>query len=418
MDNLREDFKNWLVRQGTIDELTNFLECSRSTIERLLRKGFFTLDVDSVNAYLKEHYHPSGITLVANPDFLHEKWYTIAEAAEFLNCSQTTIKRLIKNTYELNKLRKEGKIEVHFLREQLIIHKDSNSLEINFWNMHVLMANAQVNNMIDKVKASQAKNWSLGKCQGYAPLGYLNTKDENYRSTVILDEVRAPIITKLFEEYATGNHSIDSIWQLSKTLGLYTKMKSRRGNFVSKNTIYDILTNPFYYGEMCIKGEFISHIYPHIVSRSLFDKVQEIFAQNGNHNRNDSENQAKYTYAFRGLIKCKECGGLITPATAIKKNGSKYSHLRCANYKKCCHQAAVMEYVIFEQLEKEVFNKLSLPSNMQEPLKEQILRNLTDTSKLNTTIKINVTKKINELKIKEDKLLQAHIKKGSGDALD
>lgn len=240
-------------------------------------------------------------------------------------------------------------------------------------------------------------------------MGYLNTKDENYRSTVILDEVRAPIITKLFEEYATGNHSIDSIWQLSKTLGLYTKMKSRRGNFVSKNTIYDILTNPFYYGEMCIKGEFISHIYPHIVSRSLFDKVQEIFAQNGNHNRNDSENQAKYTYAFRGLIKCKECGGLITPATAIKKNGSKYSHLRCANYKKCCHQAAVMEYVIFEQLEKEVFNKLSLPSNMQEPLKEQILRNLTDTSKLNTTIKINVTKKINELKIKEDKLLDFYL---------
>lgn len=153
----------------------------------------------------------------------------------------------------------------------------------------------------------------------------------------------------------------------------------------------------------------ISHIYPHIVSRSLFDKVQEIFAQNGNHNRNDSENQAKYTYAFRGLIKCKECGGLITPATAIKKNGSKYSHLRCANYKKCCHQAAVMEYVIFEQLEKEVFNKLSLPSNMQEPLKEQILRNLTDTSKLNTTIKINVTKKINELKIKEDKLLDFYL---------
>lgn len=169
------------------------------------------------------------------------------------------LQRNYDDTYELNKLRKEGKIEVHFLREQLIIHKDSNSLEINFWNMHVLMANAQVNNMIDKVKASQAKNWSLGKCQGYAPLGYLNTKDENYRSTVILDEVRAPIITKLFEEYATGNHSIDSIWQLSKTLGLYTKMKSRRGNFVSKNTIYDILTNPFYYGEMCIKGEFISH---------------------------------------------------------------------------------------------------------------------------------------------------------------
>lgn len=233
------------------------------------------------------------------------------------------LQRSYDDTYELNRLRKEGKIEIHFLKEGLIITKDSAAMDLTFWNMHVLMANFQVNTMIDKVKASQAKNWSLGKCQGYAPLGYLNAKDENYRSTVILDETRAPIITKLFEEYATGNHTIDSIWKLSMTLGLYTKMKSRRGNFVSKNTLYDILTNPFYYGEMCIKGEFMPHIYPPIVSRSLFDKVQEIFAQNGNHNRNNSENQAKYTYAFRGLITCKECGGLITPATAVKKNGTK-----------------------------------------------------------------------------------------------
>ena len=319
------------------------------------------------------------------------------------------LQRNYDDTYELNKLRKEGKIEVHFLREQLIITKDSNSLEINFWNMHVLMANAQVNNMIDKVKASQTKNWSLGKCQGYTPLGYLNAKDENYRSTVILDEVRAPIIKKLFEEYATGAHSISTLWELAKNLGLYTKMKSRRGNFVSKNTIYDILTNPFYYGEMCIKGEFMPHTYPPIVSKELFDKVQETFIQKGNHNRSNSENQTKHTYAFRGLIRCKECGGLITPATAIKKNGSKYSHLRCANYKNCCHQSAVMEYVIFEQLENEVLNKLSLPAKMQELLKEQIIHNLNDTATLNTTIKTNITKKINELKIKEDKLLDFYL---------
>ena len=372
---------------------------------------------------ITQYCHDKGLKIIK--DFSIDESSTHGERKQYhemlnfaKNCSGRVaivvnyVDRLQRNyddTYELNKLRKEGKIEVHFLREQLIITKDSNSLEINFWNMHVLMANAQVNNMIDKVKVSQSKNWSLGKCQGYAPLGYLNAKDENYRSTVILDETRAPIITKLFEEYGTGNHTIDSIWKLSMTLGLYTKMKSRRGNFVSKNTIYDILTNPFYYGEMCIKGEFMPHVYPPIVSRSLFDKVQEIFAQNGNHNRNNSENQAKYTYAFRGLITCKECGGLITPATAIKKNGSKYRHLRCANYKKCCHQAAVMEYVIFEQLENEVFNKLSLPLNMQEPLKEQILRSLTDTSKLNTTIKINVTKKINELKVKEDKLLDFYL---------
>ena len=80
----------------TVDELTIFLDCSRSTVERLLRKGLFELNVDSVNAYLTEHYHPSVLTRIYQPDFLHEKWYTVAEAADFLKCSQTTVKRLLK----------------------------------------------------------------------------------------------------------------------------------------------------------------------------------------------------------------------------------------------------------------------------------------------------------------------------------
>ena len=68
-----------------------------------------------------------------------------------------------------------------------------------------------------------------------------------------------------------------------------------------------------------------------------------------------------------------------------------------------------MEYILVEQLENEVFKKLSLPLNLQELLKKQIIHDLTDTSKLNSTIKTNVTKKINELKIKEDKLLDFYL---------
>lgn len=80
----------------TVEELTNFLDCSRSTVERLLKKGLFELNVDSINSYLMAHYHPSTLTRILQPDFLNEKWYTIAEVADFLNCSQTTVKRLIK----------------------------------------------------------------------------------------------------------------------------------------------------------------------------------------------------------------------------------------------------------------------------------------------------------------------------------
>ena len=52
--------------------------------------------------------------------------------------------------------------------------------------MHVLFANAQINNMVDKVKDSQAKNWSEGKWQGTAPLGYLNRRDDDNKAIILL----------------------------------------------------------------------------------------------------------------------------------------------------------------------------------------------------------------------------------------
>lgn len=78
--------------------------------------------------------------------------------------------------------------------------------------MFVMFANAQVNSQTDKVKASQAKNWSEGKWQGTAPLGYLNKKDDDNKSIIIVDEIRAPIIKRLYQEYATGLHTVQSVW--------------------------------------------------------------------------------------------------------------------------------------------------------------------------------------------------------------
>ena len=49
------------------------------------------------------------------------------------------LQRSYDDTYELNKLRKEGKIEIHFLKEDLIITKDSAAMDLTFWNMHVLI---------------------------------------------------------------------------------------------------------------------------------------------------------------------------------------------------------------------------------------------------------------------------------------
>ena len=110
------------------------------------------------------------------------------------------------------------------------------------------MANFQVNTMIDKVKASQKKNWADGKWQGLAPIGYLNARDEDKKATVIIDPERAPIIKILFEEYATGLHSLQSLWYKSRELGLTSKEKNHfeksakynKRTFISRNKIEDM----------------------------------------------------------------------------------------------------------------------------------------------------------------------------------
>ena len=114
-------------RSVTVEELITFLGCSRSTIERLLKKGLFKLTIDSVNAFLEKHYHPSKITklysqdlLHDSQDLLHEKWYTVAEASDFVGCSETKIKQLLKQRllsytdYSARKIRISGNDLIFF----------------------------------------------------------------------------------------------------------------------------------------------------------------------------------------------------------------------------------------------------------------------------------------------------------------
>lgn len=309
----------------------------------------------------------------------------------------------------IDELRKQDKIEIHFLKENLILNQNSKGIDILFWNMCVLMANSYVLSLSDNVKRSMQYNWAQGKWQSKAPIGYLNIKGDQGKSTIIIDSQVAPIIKTLFQEYATGSHTTTSIWQLATKLGLCSKMKSRKGLPISKNTVYELLTNPFYYGVMCIKGEFIPHIYEPLISKELFDKVQLILTNNGNHNRTNVTEYAKTPYIFRGWIYCKECGCLITPETKIKKTGQRYIYLRCGHPNKVCHQKIVREDKIIDQLKHEVLDKITLSPTLQTLLKQKLTKDLTDTSSLNATLKGNITRNLAELKVKEDKLLDFYL---------
>lgn len=280
------------------------------------------------------------------------------KTAIVVNCVDR-LQRSYGDTPILDDMRKKGKLEIHFMKECLILSNHSTGMDILFWNMCVLMANSYVLSLSDNVRRSLEYNWAKGKWQGLAPLGYLNTRDNKGNAHIIIDEERAPIIKRMFEEYATGLHSAQSLLTFATHLGLTARTfgnTNRRPHPLNYNTVYEILRNPFYYGVMKVKGKLIPHIYDKIIDKKLYDRVQLILEAKSI-DREFLAKQQKYKtrkFAFRSIIRCGKCNHFMSPDCKIKKNKMSYVYFRCYNN---CGQPSANSKTLLNQLDNEVFSK-------------------------------------------------------------
>ncbi len=176
----------------------------------------------------------------------------------------------------LDKLRKQNKMVLHFL-DIGKLDGDSNSQQISFYQMSVVMANAYTNAISDNVKRSIIHKLKNGECIHKAPLGYLNVKDNNGKSHVIIDQTKACVVQEMFEHYSTGTYSLGDLVKFAKDRCLTNNFfKSGIERPLAKNAIALILKNPFYYGEMHIKKykKTYPHKYETIISKALYDECQ------------------------------------------------------------------------------------------------------------------------------------------------
>ncbi len=279
------------------------------------------------------------------------------KVAIVVNCVDR-LQRSYKDTPELDDLRRRDKIEVHFIKENLIIHKNSTGMEIMFWNMSVLMANSYVLSLSDNVKRSMKFNQQNGKWQALAPLGYINKRGEDGKAYVETDPIRAPSVQQLFFDFSTGLYTVTDIYERAKVAGLTHKT----GRPVLRATIYKMLTNPFYYGFMRLdRGEnLLPHIYDKLITEQMFNKCQRILRERGRKGLKKLNPNSK-EFAFRGLVRCGECGSMVSCEHHKKKSGAEFVYLKCHSFQRGtgCKQQPVNEKVLFEQLKTEVFDKIT-----------------------------------------------------------
>jgi site-specific DNA recombinase len=303
--------------------------------------------------------------------------------------SRNVFDKRVSCLYEMSM---SDRIELHFTSDNLVINSKISAVEKFHFGMNLGLAKYFSDAISDNVKRAYESKLKRGEWPGKADFGYVNIQISENERDIIVDPTRASAVVKAYEMYAVGS-SYRVIEAEMDRLGITSNTKNPRPLAVA--TLEHILSNPFYYGFMRFKGKLYPHKYPPLITKELFDKVQD--AKKGYHKK-PFQYGAK-PFVFRGLIKCAECGCTITAET---KKG--YTYYSCTNSRKI-HEKRI--YVKEEELLEQIsgmFKKLELPDSKIQKITEG-LKSINESHKVfsrenNKSLRANFDKlenRINEL---------------------
>jgi site-specific DNA recombinase len=232
--------------------------------------------------------------------------------------------RLYRNIRDWITLDDDLDLEIHFVKENAVVSRDSRSSEKFIHGIKVLMAKNYVDNLSEEAKKGMTEKARQGIWPSFAPLGYLNVECGGKRF-IQTDPAISGFIRKIFEWYASGQYSLREVSKLALNDGFAFR---RSGARVPTSTIYKILTNRIYTGEFDWDGQRYQGSHEPIITKDLFDRVQSVFAEKSRH----PTRQQKHNWAFQGLVSCGRCGCALI--AELKKG--KYVYYHCTGYKGKC----------------------------------------------------------------------------------
>lgn len=264
------------------------------------------------------------------------------------------ITRNYRDAVLIDDLRNEYRKEIHFVYDRLVISEKTTGREITDWDTKVYLAKQFLNRLKDDAVTTAQRKLANGESPSGAPFGYVNKPDENNRNWIYIDENNAVIVRKIYEWYSTGSLSM---------LEVRNKVNEVFGTNFVKSKVEGILKNPFYIGTIIYNGMEYPHRYEHILSQDLYDKVQAVKA---GYNKKHFK-FAGLPFAYRGLIRCADCGCILTPEKKTKKNGKIYLYYHCTQYKGKHGAMWLSEDDLTKQFSA-LFAQLQMPKNEVEDI--------------------------------------------------
>ncbi len=233
--------------------------------------------------------------------------------------------------------------QIHFVKQNLVLHKYSRSHERFQWDIYIALARQYSNNLSEETRKGLYEKAAEGWFPGNHKRGYITVGDIGHKVWVI-DKTKpdAKYIEMAFVLYDTGNHTLRT---LAKELFNQGWILNRKA--ISKSELHKLLSDPFYCGEFIFNEKLYREAkHPPLVTKELFYRVQERLQR-----KIKAGKYRKHTFLFgNGLFICGECGRAITGET---QKGHNYYH--CTRYDASCSQS---KYVREEDIQKQVLGIL------------------------------------------------------------
>lgn len=270
---------------------------------------------------------------------------------------------------------------------------------------------------------------------GKPPLGY---RIEAGR--LVIDESEAPIVRRIFAEYAAGRSYKQIIDGLNRD-----GYKTKRGNPFGTNSLHDLLHNEKYtgvltYGKALHREDGtrnthhkdpanmirIEDAHAAIIDRDLFNRVQD--RMRGNERDRGGRPGSKREYPLRGKVFCGECGAPLH----INTSRHTYDYYKCSEKKRthqCDNKSIPVDHLeqIVTDIVRRIFGQPSMADaliarlnqesaalqsgaarRMEVIIKEQqdIIRKLENAADavLNGLSSPTITKRITELEVQKNAL--------------
>ena len=186
-------------------------------------------------------------------------------------------------------------------------------------------------NLATEVAKGLTQKVAQGGTPMRAPVGYLNVckTDEHGREvrTVEVDPDRAPLIRWAFETYAEGETSVTGLLRELTARGLTTVPSPKRPSKpLGKNTLYKLLTNPYYEGVIRYKGALHPGAHEPLIEPELFGQVQSLLNARIAH----ATRHVKHTHHLKGLLHCGTYGSRLLLDFATNPRGTTYAYFVCS----------------------------------------------------------------------------------------